>query len=70
MLVPLSKAYFGSRVEACVKSCLRFAPHLQDEIKRRTHHVPTEEDLPFACNMMLVQTRNYANKRKRVNGIY
>lgn len=73
MLVPLSKAHFGSRMEASVKSCLRFALHLQDEIKRRTHLVPTEEDLTVACDMILVQTRTTPtkeNKKRRVSGIY
>jgi hypothetical protein len=72
MLVPLKRSHFGSRMETCVRSCLRFALDLQEEIKRRTHLVPTEEDLTTACDM-IVQTRTTPTKegkKRRVSGIF
>ena len=73
MLVPLNKAHFGSRMETCVKTCLKFALYLQCEIKRRSHLVPVEEDLTATCDMVLVQTRTTPTKeakKRRVSGIF
>ncbi|KAG0044843.1 hypothetical protein BGZ89_005908, partial [Linnemannia elongata] len=48
MLVPLRKSHFASRMETCVRCSLRFALELKDEIKRRSHLLPAEEDLTAA----------------------
>ncbi|KAF9576114.1 hypothetical protein EC968_000182 [Mortierella alpina] len=65
MLVPLTKVHFGSRMETCVKSCLKFGLHLQSEIKRRTHLETTEDDLTATCNMLLVPTRTTPTKEAK-----
>lgn len=71
MFVPLKKSHFGSRMQTCVRSCLRFALDMQNEIKRRTDLVPAEEDLTDACDM-IVQTRTTPTKegkKRRVNKV-
>ncbi|KAG0199797.1 hypothetical protein BGX33_011389 [Mortierella sp. NVP41] len=72
MLVPLRRSHFATRMETCVKTCLRFALDLQEETVRRIHLVSTNEDLSFACDM-IEQTRTTPTKevkRRRVSGIY
>ena len=70
MFIPLRKSHFAARMEACVRCSLRFALDLQDEIKRRTRLVPTEEDLTAACDM-IVQTRTTPTKEgKKRSGIF
>lgn len=72
MLVPLRKSHFASRMEICVRCCLRFALELEEEVKRRSHLLPAEEDLTAACDM-IDQTRTTPvkeNKRRRMSGIF
>jgi len=56
MLVPLRKSHFAMRMETCVRTCLGFALDLEKETIRRTHQVPTNQDLGAASDM-IQQTR-------------
>ncbi|KAF8924077.1 hypothetical protein BGZ58_002188 [Dissophora ornata] len=70
MLVPLDKAHFASRMEICVRNCLRFALELQEEVERRTHLVSTSQDLTAACDTIM-QTRTTPTKevkKRRMSG--
>ncbi|KAF9548023.1 hypothetical protein EC957_007306 [Mortierella hygrophila] len=72
MLVPLRKSHFATRMETCVKTCLKFALDLEEETIRRTHLVPTDQDLRAACDM-IEQTRTTPTKevkRRRVSGVF
>ncbi|KAK3843872.1 MAG: hypothetical protein J3R72DRAFT_440129 [Linnemannia gamsii] len=72
MLVPLRQSHFASRMETCVRCCLRFALELEGEIKRRSHLLPAEEDLTAACDM-IEQTRTTPvkeSKKRRVSGVF
>lgn len=72
MLVPLRRSHFATRMETCVRTCLRFALDLQEETIRRTHLMPTDQDLGAASDM-IQQTRTTPVKevkRRRISGIY
>ncbi|KAF8933645.1 hypothetical protein BGZ47_010776, partial [Haplosporangium gracile] len=61
MLVPLRKSDFARRMKACVRTCLRFALDLEEEIKRRMDLEPSDQDLRAACDM-IEQTRTTPTK--------
>ncbi|KAI1300411.1 hypothetical protein EDD11_006201 [Mortierella claussenii] len=64
MLIPLKKSHFATRMETCVKACLKFALHLEEETVRRSLAVPTVEDLRVACDM-IEQTRTTPTKEAK-----